>query len=236
MPRLFALAAATATSVALLVVTLVFALGGSHEGESPVGGSADNHAAAPANSPASPAKPGLHQVSVYTLPWQSLIRHSDIVVVGIVSEKGDLQRSPGSEGLSFVRATYIIDVEDYLKGEGDDTLRFAKTIAHEYSAGDDPYSVRDRFPELEHDYTLEIDDPEPLTVGERYIFALRRTSQGWVSGTAEPFRFVLRDGVAVAESGMIPDWDLERRFPPRPENEAVAEVEAVVDRAAGSAR
>ncbi|MCH8815719.1 MAG: hypothetical protein IH957_11635 [Chloroflexi bacterium] len=164
---------------------------------------------------------------IIALPWPALVERSDVVVIGTVAGQSEYERSEVGSGVTAVRAVYAIEVEQYLKGSGPPTLKFSKTVANEYSFveifGFEAGSVG-----LEEGFASYVDDPHPLTEGARYILALRRY-EGRFTGTAEPFRFRLEDGLAVAESTMpgLGSY-LARQFPTRSEEAAVARVLALV--------
>lgn len=157
---------------------------------------------------------------VYFLPLDELLERADFIAIGVVGKQGEYRRlDAGAPGLQGVSATYLLQVERYVKGAGADSLNFRKIIAYEYS-GEESF-----IPEA---YAYYIDDPSPLSEGDRYAFALRLREDGWVELVAEPFRFRLQNGKAVAESGMLDKSFLEERFPTKPEADFIAEIEAVV--------
>lgn len=157
---------------------------------------------------------------VYSLPWDELVRQADLVVTGVVGKQGEYQRlDAGAPGLQVVAATYVVDIGTYIKGSDDSSLNFRKVVAREYS-GEESL--------IPEPYSYYIDDPHPLSEGGRYLMALRVAEDGWAELVAEPFRFRLEGGQAVAESGMLADSFLDQRFPTKPEADLIAEVEALV--------
>lgn len=158
---------------------------------------------------------------VFSLPWETLVERSDVIVIGTVGKQNEYERTDaGLPGMTGILAVYAIEVEEYLKGSGPATLELRKTVVQEFAAG---------MLGLEEGFVSYVDDPHPLTENARYIFALRR-HEGRFAGTAEPFRFRLEDGLAVAESTMVglTDSHFARGFPARSEDAVVADVRALV--------
>jgi hypothetical protein len=222
--RKFASAAsviAAIAAVSLLAVTLVLRGGASQDGLSL---STDGDAQSPDVELVLrfPVNGATAAGDIHSLPWDDLMQGSDIVVIGVATAQDEYLRRKVGTGLTAVQAAYTIEVESYLKGSGKDVLNFRKTVAHEFS-GDESFS--------QEPYAYYIDDPNPLTTNVRYILALG-FEEGWEwYGTAEPFRFRLDDGLAVAES-TLPELQgslyLAQQFPTRSEEAAVTDVLALV--------
>ena len=221
--RKIGLAGIVAAAATCALVVLVFAVRGSQES----GSLSDNGVVA--NSPSGGRDVGL-QMSSLSLPLGDLIRQSDAIVVGAVSKKDESERSDiGVPGLRAIDAVWQVDVERYIKGSGGDTLVVRRTVAYEVSP--EEFEFFDGYDDSAEGSIRDVDDPAGLTVGRRYVLALRETQDGGWSGTAEPYRFRLEDGMAVMEStasGGHDDTYIAGQFPAKSEIDLIADIEALV--------
>lgn len=209
-----------AAAAAVVLLILSFVGGGStpaSDGEvSTAGGSSADEAL----TLRYPARESGVSGDVYSLPWEELIQKAELVAIGVVGKQGEYERiDAGAPGLQGVAATYSIEVQRYVKGTGPDLLNLRKVVAHEYS-GEESF--------IPEPYAYYIDHSSPLSVGGRYLLALIVSDDGWAEFVAEPSRFRLDAGQAVAESGMLDDAFLAERFPTKSEADLIGEIEALV--------
>ena len=142
-----------------------------------------------------------------------------MVVVGVVVERGQDQRiDAGNPSLTAVAASYDIAVEQSLKGDAEGTLTLTKIVGYDVSGEES---------DTKEAYSVDIDSANSIKVGSRYVLAVIQSDGRWYA-TAEPFRFRLEGGEAVAESGMLEDAFLEDRFPARSETDLISDVESIV--------
>lgn len=170
-----------------------------------------------------PHTAGISDGSVNLLGLEDLTEQSDIVVVGEVVAQSEYTRADaGIKGLQGVLAIYSVEVEQYLKGGGSATLDVRKVVAYEDSG--EALGLKDGF-------SYFVDDSHPLSIGARYVLALRSAGDGWFAQTAEPFRFRIEDGAAIVEStveGVKDDPYVDEIFPTKAEADLIADVESIV--------
>ena len=167
-----------------------------------------------------------HASFVTSASLEDLTAKSSIIAIGTVRagkptirhiQGGDPDNSSQPElGFVGVGSVYQVNVERYLKGNGDGTLpvvQFESIIADHQGQ---MIQVRTR----EADF--------PLNKGTRYLLFLRPQAQApdLLIGTAEPSRFVLSSGLARVET---PADGLEVLFPDSSESDLVARVENIVN-------
>ena len=158
-----------------------------------------------------------------------LVAHSTLIVIGTTSEAEPREervpgRLPGDPSRPDPNYTMIgnvheVQVERYLKGDGDAMLPVIQSIGYDAlvpSPGNTPSRLtrgRDTTPNL------------LLGKSSRYLLFLRENDHapGLWMGTAHPYKLLLSDGV---ES---PVGNLEGAFPDRPEAEIVGLVESLID-------
>ncbi len=159
-----------------------------------------------------------------------LTQQSDIVVLGTVTQLEDEQfntarntRDPSqpASDLYIKGAIYDILVEQYLKGSGGSEIRILQseniTLPSTYSEGS----------------TVNItDDFIPIAVDGRYVFFLSKVESypdspfpDLFSGTAEPYRFRIENGIAKVES---PAQLAANQFPLEKEDELIQEIKNVL--------
>ncbi len=119
--------------------------------------------------------------------------------------------------MKSVGNVYNVQVERYLKGSGTPTLSVIQSVGLDFTIQGDTKQFRDT--------------SEELLLGEssRYLLFLQRRPDAphlWM-GPAQPYKFLLADGMAKAES---PVGDLGGALPDRPEAEFIREVEGLIAR------
>ena len=159
---------------------------------------------------------------------EDLVRQSEVIAVGTVVKVADkhfntarnpLDHSQPASDLTIVGTIYEVQVEQYLKSDGDSPLRIVQSedivLSSALSEGEE--------------VTVQVSDGfTPLTVGGRYIFFLRLSEpypdapfSELYHGVAEPWRFRLEHGRAFAES----PWQMAGKvFPPMGESDLLQQV------------
>ena len=166
-----------------------------------------------------------------------LVAHSTLIVIGTTSGAGPREeRVPGrlpddpskpDPNYTMIGNIYEVEVERYLKGDGDPTLPVIQSIGYDAlvpGPGNTPGRLtrgRDTSPNL------------LLGKSSRYLLFLRDNNHapGLWMGTAHPYKFLLSDGMAMVES---PVGDLEGAFPDRAEAEIVGLVKSLADGSSGA--
>lgn len=156
---------------------------------------------------------------------EGLVSQSSAVVIGTVISTtptrleipGRLPSDPSQPDPNYtgVGQVYEVRVERSLRGTEATTIRVVQFESSIVSIGGQVREVESESARF------------PLTFGTRYMLFL--TPQGQIPGlwlgTAQPFRFVLSDGIARAES---PAGQIRSLFPDRPESVLVSEAERVI--------
>lgn len=155
-----------------------------------------------------------------------LVVHSSLIVIGTVSANEpsvlriqDQTPSDSSSSITNVQSVgnvYEVQVERYLKGgNGAESISVVQFIGLDYQDKGQTKQARSRD-----------DDLLPVKSG-RYLFFLTEQvdSEGYWMGTAQPYKFSLKNGKAKSES---PLGDLGGAFPGRTEDELIGIVEEIV--------
>ena len=149
-------------------------------------------------------------------PLGKLVANSTVIVIGTVpiAEPESLrvqdQTNPNVRALGN---GFNVQVERYLKGSGADTIPVIQFYGLEFMERGRLQQGRDK------------DERLSLGKGDRYLLFLKKNSSypSYWSGPAHPYKFLLSDGRAKAES---PVGDLRGAFPERSEAEFVSSVES----------
>ena len=156
-----------------------------------------------------------------------LVTNSSVIVIGTIPNNesnvvrvNDQSPSSSSSSVTNVQGvgnTYNVQVELYLKGGGSGTLPIIQFVGLDYLDRGQTKQARDTNENL-----LPVKN-------RRYLLFLSENGSypGYWSGTAHPYKFLLADGMAKAES---PVGDLGGALPDRPEAEFIKEVEGLVAR------
>ncbi len=162
-------------------------------------------------------------VTVNMLPGSSdplgkLVANSSVIVIGTIPDvEPDALRvqDQSNQSVQAVASGYNIHVESYLKGNGNDTIPVIQFYGLDYTDRGQPRQMRDTNANL------------LLGKGSRYLLFLKENSSypGYWSGPAHPYKFLLKDGRAKAES---PVGDLRGAFPEQSEAEFINSVESKI--------
>ena len=154
-----------------------------------------------------------------------LVAHSTLIVIGTVPDKEpQFKRIRGKnpndstksdQNVEAVGNVYEVQVERYLKGNGDTTLPVIQFTGIDYVENGQTIQARDK--------------SENLLLGKsnRYLFFLQEQGQApnlWI-GTAQPYKFLLSGSKAKAES---PLDDVKGKFPDRSEADFLNSVENMI--------
>lgn len=155
-----------------------------------------------------------------------LAGHSSLIVIGTVSDNEPSilriqDRTPNDSSSSVtniqsVGNVYEVQVERYLKGgNGAESISVVQFVGLDYQDKGQTKQARSR------------DDDLLPVKNSRYLFFLTEQvdSEGYWMGTAQPYKFSLKDGKAKSES---PLGDLGGAFPERTEDEIIGMVEEIV--------
>lgn len=155
-----------------------------------------------------------------------LVAHSPLIIIGTVSADEpsilriqDQTPSDSSSSITNVQSVgnvYDVQVERYLKGGNSaESISVVQFIGLDYQDKGETKQARSND-----------DDLLPVKNG-RYLFFLTEQvdSQGYWMGTAQPYKFSLKEGKAKSES---PLGDLGGAFPGRTEDEFIGAVEEII--------
>ena len=145
-----------------------------------------------------------------------LVVNSTVIVIGTVPIADPEPLRVQDQTNPNVRALgngFNVQVERYLKGSGADTIPVIQFYGLEFRERGRLQQGRDK------------DERISLGKGDRYLLFLKENGSylGYWSGPAHPYKFLLSDGLAKAES---PVGDLSRAFPEQSEAEFVSSVES----------
>ena len=156
---------------------------------------------------------------------------STLIVIGTTSEAEPREervpgRLPGDPSrpdpnYTMIGNVYEVEVERYLRGEGDATLRIIQSIGFDAIVPGPP-NMPDRLTQGRND-SLGV----RLGKSSRYLLFLREFEDvpGLWTGTAEPYRFLLEGGRAKVES---PVGNVRGEFGSRSEEDLVSLVDALI--------
>ena len=149
-------------------------------------------------------------------PLGKLVANSTVIVIGTVPTAEPENLRVQDQINANVRALgngFNVQVERYLKGSGADTIPVIQFYGLEFMERGRLRQGRNKDANLS------------LGKGDRYLLFLKENSsyQGYWSGPAHPYKFLLSDGRAKAES---PVGDLGGAFPEQSEAEFVSSVES----------
>lgn len=200
-------------------------------------------APAPAKSPVATGPPQRNPVppQVFPMPLQvdyvtakslgELVAESTLIIVGTTADAEPREervpgRLPGDPSkpdpnYTMIGDVYKVDVERYLKGEGETTLRIIQSMGFDAFVPGPP-NTPGRLTQGRN-VSLGV----RLGSGSRYLLFLREFEDvpGLWTGTLEPYRFLLKNGRAQVES---PVGDAGGEFQSRSEEELVSLVEGLL--------
>ncbi|NQW18791.1 MAG: hypothetical protein HQ478_15060 [Chloroflexi bacterium] len=145
-----------------------------------------------------------------------LVEKSDAVVTGTFSGKGIAKEFPAQDsGHSGYGSTYRLIVEEYLMGSGPNSLDL-----YQPEGSIIPGPNGDPFVQVDSN---AIPPPE---VEQRYLLFIRYSERNpeIVTGSALPYRFVLKDGMSRPD----PSRSYFQGPFPRPEVDLIAEIESAI--------
>ena len=145
-----------------------------------------------------------------------LVAHSTVIVIGTIpNDKPDEVRAQDkiSADVQAVGGGYHVQVERYLKGTGGDTIPVVQFYGLDFTDRGQRRQMRDNNTNL------------LLGKGNRYLLFLKENGSipGYWSGTIHPYKFLLKDGLAKAES---PVGDLDGAFPEQSEADFISSIES----------
>ena len=145
-----------------------------------------------------------------------LVAHSTVIIIGTVpnNEPESLRvQDQSNANVQSVANGLNIQVERYLKGSGGDTIPVIQFYGLDFMDRGQVRQVRD-----ENEKLL-------FGKGKRYLLFLKDNESypGYWSGTIHPYKFLLKEGRATAES---PVGDLSGTFPEQSEADFMSSVES----------
>ena len=145
-----------------------------------------------------------------------LVAHSTVIIIGTVpnNEPESLRvQDQSNANVQSVANGLNIQVERYLKGSGGDTIPVIQFYGLDFMDRGQVRQVRD-----ENEKVL-------FGKGKRYLLFLKENESypGYWSGTIHPYKFLLKEGRAKAES---PVGDLGGTFPEQSEADFISSVES----------
>ena len=145
-----------------------------------------------------------------------LVAHSTVIVIGTIPHyEPDEVRAQDkiSADVQAVGGGYNVQVERYLKGTGGKTIPVVQFYGLDFTDKGQRRQMRDNNTNL------------LLGKGNRYLLFLKENSSlpGYWSGTIHPYKFLLKDGLAKAES---PVGDLDGAFPEQSEADFISSIES----------
>ena len=151
-------------------------------------------------------------------PLGKLVENSTVIIIGTVpSDESESIRvqDRSNANVQSVGSGFKVQVERYLKGSGGDTVPVVQFTGLDFRERGQTRQARNKNEDL------------LLDEGSRYLLFLRENESypGYLSGTIHPHKFLLVDGEARVES---PVGTMGGKFPNRPEDEFIDEVEALI--------
>ena len=151
-------------------------------------------------------------------PLAKLVLNSTVIVIGTVpvdDAESIRVQDRSNPSVQSVGSDFTVQVERYLKGSGGDTIPVVQFTGIDFRDRGQIRQARDKNEKL------------LLDEGSRYLLFLKENESypGYLSGTIHPYKFLLADGEARSES---PVGTLGGKFPDRPEDEFIDEIEALI--------
>ena len=146
-----------------------------------------------------------------------LVAHSTVIVIGTIPNNYEPAEVRAQDKISSdvqaVGGSYNVQVERYLKGTGGNTIPVVQFYGLDFTDKGQRRQMRDNNTNL------------LLGKGNRYLLFLKENGSipGYWSGTIHPYKFLLKDGLAKAES---PVGDLDGAFPEQSEADFISSIES----------